>query len=75
MGLPDYLVAIPSLESARELSIQQQDGKQIEIGVLFIGTLVADESLIYDFSHDEKKEGMVLPVVLIQDVRYFRKYP
>ena len=75
MGLPDYLVAIPSHESAGELLIQQQHGKQIEIGVLFIGTLVADESLIYDFSHDEKKEGMILPVVLIQDVRYFLKNP
>jgi hypothetical protein len=73
MGLPDYLVAIPSRESARELLVQQQNGKQIDIGVLFIGTLVTDESLIYDFSHDGKKEGMVLPVVLIQDVRYFLK--
>jgi hypothetical protein len=75
MGLPDYLVAIPSRESAGELLVQQRNGKQIDIGVLFIGTLVTDESLIYDFSHDEKKEGMLLPVVLIQDVRYFLKNP
>lgn len=75
MGLPDYLVAIPSLESAGDLLVQQQNGKQIEIGVLFIGTLVTDESLIYDFSHDEKKEGMILPVVQIQGVRYFLKSP
>ena len=75
MRLPDYLVAIPSPESARELLVQQQKGEQIDIGVLFIGTLVADESLIYGFSHDGKEEGMILPVVQIQDVRYFLKTP
>ncbi len=75
MGLPDYLVAIPSGESARQLLLQQQQSKEIEIGVLFIGTLVADESLIYGFSHDGKEEGMILPVVYIQNVRYFLKTP
>jgi hypothetical protein len=73
MGLPDYLVAIPSLESARQLLIQQQQGKEIEIIVLFLGTLVTDESLIYGFSHDDKKDGMILPVVQIEGVKYFLK--
>lgn len=71
MGLPDYLVAIPSFESVEHIRIQQQKGEQIAIGVLFFGTLVADESLIYGFSHDQKEDGMILPVVQIEDVRYF----
>jgi len=75
MRLPDYLVAIPSSKSAGQLILQKQQGKEIEIGVLFIGTLVTDESLIYSFSHDGKEEGMILPVVHIQDVRYFLKTP
>lgn len=75
MGLPDYLVAIPSLESAKQFRIQQQNGEQIAIGVLFFGTLIADESLIYSFSHDQKEEGMILPVVQIEDVRYFLNTP
>jgi len=75
MGLPDYLVAIPSLELARQFLAQQENGEHIEIGIIFIGTLVADESLIYGFSHDGKEEGMILPVVQIHDVRYFFKTP
>ena len=75
MGLPDYLVAIPSLESAKQIQSQQQKGEQIAIGVLFFGTLVADESLIYSFSHDQKGDGMILPVVQIEDVRYFITRP
>jgi hypothetical protein len=75
MGLPDYLVAIPSLESAGQLLVRQQKGEQIEIGIIFIGTLVTDESLIYGFSHDGREEGMILPVVQIQDIRYFLNIP
>ncbi len=75
MGLPDYLVAIPSSESVRQLLIQQQRGEQVEIIVLFLGTLVTDESLIYGFSHDDKKDGMIIPVVQIEGVRYFLKSP
>ena len=75
MGLPDYLVAVPSLESARRFLVQLQHGEEIEIGVLFIGTLITDESLIYGFSHDGEEEGMILPVVQIQDVKYFLKTP
>lgn len=75
MGLPDYLVAVPSLESVENFRIRQQNGEQIAIGVLFFGTLVADESLIYSFSHDQKGDGMILPVVQIEDVRYFLNPP
>ncbi|HNP61726.1 MAG TPA: hypothetical protein PKM72_12855 [Nitrospirales bacterium] len=71
VGLPDYLVAIPSLELVTLIRRQQQTGKQIAIGILFFGTLVADESLIYSFSHDQKGDGMILPVVQIEGVRYF----
>lgn len=73
MGLPDDLIAIPSPEMTKQLLIQQQNGEQIEIGVLFLGTLIADESLIYTFSHDQKEKGMILPVVQIEDMGYFLK--
>ena len=70
---PDYLVATSSPKAAEELLAQQQYGEPIEILVLFIGTLVADESLIYAFSHDGTEEGMILPVVRIQNIRYLLK--
>ena len=75
MGLPDDLVAVPSPESAKQLLVRQQNGEPIEIGVLFFGTLVADEALIYSFSHDQKEDGMIMPVVQIEDVRYFLSTP
>jgi hypothetical protein len=72
VGLPDYLVAIPARELSRQILTRQETGQQIEIGVLFWGTLTTDESLIYDFSHDDKENtGMILPVVHIEGVRYF----
>ena len=75
MGLPDYLVAIPGRETAGQLLLQQQHGKLSEIVILFIGTLIADESLIYGFSHDGKQNGMIMPVVQIAGVKYFFKTP
>ncbi len=68
--LPDYLVAVPSPALRQELLARQQAGEHIEIIVVFIGTLIPDESLIYAFSHDGHKEGMILPVVFIQNVMY-----
>lgn len=75
MELPDYLVAIPSPELTDKLLMQQKQGKPIDITVVWIGRLVPEESLIYDFSHEEEKVGMVMPVVFIQDVKYFLQTP
>jgi hypothetical protein len=75
MALPDYLVAIPSGEAASQLLLRQQTGEQIEISVMFMGTLIPDESLMYAFSHDDKEDGMILPVVHIQSVKYVLQHP
>lgn len=75
MGLPDYLVAIPSPELADQLLMRQKQGRQIDVSVVWIGRLVPEESLIYAFSHEEEGVGMVMPVVFIQDVKYFLKSP
>lgn len=75
MGLPDYLVAVPSPELTDKLLRQQKQGKQIDITMVWIGRLMPEESLIYDFSHEEENVGMVMPVVLIQDVKYFLRTP
>lgn len=73
IGLPDYLVAIPSPAFRKQLLTRQQQGEQIEIMVLFIGTLTPNESLIYAFSHDGHEDGMILPVVSIQNIMYILK--
>lgn len=71
--LPDYLVAVPSPALLEKLLARQQVGEHIEINVVFIGTLIPDESLIYAFSHDEHKKGMILPVVFVQNIMYILK--
>ncbi len=68
--LPDYLIAIPTSETRKELLIRQQQGEQIEITIVCIGTLIPEESVIYAFSHDSPHEGMILPVVSIQRLLY-----
>jgi hypothetical protein len=35
-----------------------------------LGRLVPDESLVYDFSHDEAGVGVIMPVVRIERVEY-----
>ncbi len=73
INLPDYLITIPPPDLRKELLSRQQQGEQLEITVVCIGTLTPDESLIYAFSHDDHKDGMILPVVSIQKMMYFLK--
>lgn len=73
INLPDYLVAIPSLDLRKQLLIRQKQEEQLEIIVIFIGTLVPDESLIYGFSHDGHQKGMIMPVVSVQKMLYILK--
>jgi hypothetical protein len=73
IDLPDYLVAVPSLELRKELLVRQKQGEHIEIMVLCIGALVPNESLIYGFSHGGHQEGMILPVVSVQNILYILK--
>ncbi len=73
LDLPDYLVAIPSLSLREQLLARQKKGEQIEIMVVFIGTLISNESLIYAFSHESQEDGMILPVVLVQKILYILK--
>jgi len=71
--LPSYLVAVPSSALREKLLTRQQAGEHIEIIVVFIGTFIPDESLIYAFSHDGHKEGMILPVVFVRNIMYILK--
>lgn len=73
INLPDYLIAIPPQDLRKQLLIRQQQGEQLEIIMICIGTLVPDESLIYGFSHDGDQKGMIMPVVSVQHMLYILK--
>jgi len=73
VDLPDYLVAIPTPDLRTHLLGRQKAHEPIEIVIVCIGTLIADESLIYGFSHDGHHDGMILPVVSVQKMMYILK--
>lgn len=68
--LPNEMVAIPSEKAFRSLKNTIDKKRGVEIGVLFVGTLIPWESIIYGFSHDGLEQGMIMPVVQIDSVQY-----
>ena len=71
--LPEEMIAIPSAAHLPLLKAKILEGEEIDIVILFVGTLVQSESIMYSFSHDEKEEGMIMPFVHIDEVLYVLK--
>jgi len=68
--VPSNLVVIPN-PSIRDVLRRQLDaGRKIGIEIAMVGRLIPDESLVYDFSHDEEGLGIIMPVVRIERVEY-----
>jgi len=68
--LPHEMVAVPSTSLHRLIQQRMAKGKPVEIDILFTGTLVPWESIIYGFSHDGLEQGMIMPVVQVDGVHY-----
>lgn len=64
------LIAIPPAAHSKTLQDTIKQGRSPDIDVVMVGTLVPEESIVYDFSHDEEGRGVVMPVVRVQDVIY-----
>lgn len=71
VGLPLYMIAIPSPEFRSSLQQQLAQGNKVEIKILFMGRLIPEESIIYTFSHDNPNQGMIMPVVHLEEIQYF----
>ncbi|HJU04860.1 MAG TPA: hypothetical protein VJ692_06870 [Nitrospiraceae bacterium] len=69
-GLPSNLVAVPTPSLKKTLLEREKGPERVEIEVAMTGRLVPEESIIYDFSHEEPGVGMVMPVVRIERVDY-----
>ena len=67
---PSNLVVIPSPSTRDALRRQLEAGQKVDIEIAMIGRLIPEESLIYDFSHDEEGLGLIMPVVRIERVEY-----
>lgn len=68
--VPSNLVVIPDPGIRDVLRRQLDAGRKIDIDIVMVGRLVPDESLVYDFSHDEAGVGVIMPVVRIERVEY-----
>jgi hypothetical protein len=68
--VPSNLVVIPDSGTRDALRRQLDAGRKIDIDIVMVGRLVPDESVIYDFSHDEAGVGVIMPVVRIERVEY-----
>lgn len=52
----------------QELELQ----RRLEIEVLMTGRLVPEETLVYDFSHEEDGRGLIMPFVRVERVDFLR---
>jgi hypothetical protein len=68
--VPSNLVVIPDSSTRNVLRRQLDAGRKIDIEIAMAGRLISDESLVYDFSHDEEGLGIIMPVVRIERVEY-----
>ncbi len=66
--LPGNLIAVPDPQLRQRLRRQFDQRRRIEISVLMTGRLVKEESLVYDFSHDQEGQGLIMPVVRVERV-------
>ncbi|HET7058671.1 MAG TPA: hypothetical protein VFI05_08055 [Nitrospiraceae bacterium] len=72
-SLPSNLVAVPPSTLKELLQKRVSKEERVEIDVALTGRLLPEESIIYDFAHDEPSQGMVMPVVLIEQMDYILK--
>ena len=66
--VPGNLVATAGGKLKTQIERKLEAGESVEVDVLMTGRLVPDESIIYDFSHDEEGLGLIMPFVRVERV-------
>jgi hypothetical protein len=64
------LVAKASATLRSKLEQRFARGEPVDITVAMTGRLIPDESVVYDFSHDQEGLGVIMPVVKIERLDY-----
>ena len=64
------LVAKASATLRGELEQRFARGEPVDVTVAMTGRLIPDESVLYDFSHDQEGLGVMMPVVKIERLDY-----
>jgi len=68
--LQGELVAKASATLRGELEQRLARGESVDITVAMTGRLIPDESVVYDFSHDQEGLGVIMPVVKVERLDY-----
>ena len=68
--LQGELVAKASATLRGELEQRFARGETVDITVAMTGRLIPEESVVYDFSHDQEGLGVIMPVVKIERLDY-----
>lgn len=70
--LPAMLIALAG-DRTLGLKARLQQGERLAVDLLMAGRLIPEESLVYDFSHEEEGRGLIMPVVRIEAVEFILK--
>lgn len=68
--LPSDLTLVPSPTERQWLAERMARGESIELDVAMTGRLIPEESIVYDHSHDDHTQGLIMPVVRIEKIEY-----
>ena len=68
--LQGELVAKASATLRGKLEQRFARGESIDIIVAMTGRLIPEESMVYDFSHDQEGLGVIMPVVKVERLDY-----
>jgi len=68
--LPSNLVVKVSSTLRHELEQRVARGESVDLTVALTGRLIPDESVVYDFSHDQEGVGVIMPVVRVERLDY-----
>jgi hypothetical protein len=69
-NLPGDLLAKASATMRSELEQRLAQGESFFMTVAMTGRLIPDESIAYDFSHDQEGLGVIMPVVKVERLDY-----
>jgi len=67
---PGNLLVTMDASQRKQFQEQLAQNGTVEFDVVMTGRLVPEESLVYDFSHDEEGLGLIMPFVRIEQVDF-----
>ncbi|BFU91952.1 MAG: hypothetical protein NTAFB01_31390 [Nitrospira sp.] len=72
---PSNLRVRPDKKLAGRISRSLAKHEKVQVSVVMAGVLIPSESIIYDFSHEEKEVGLIMPVVRVEQVEVLFREP